>query len=84
MILLTSTFVSENELSKVLEANMFKLEDNRAVKVLSDIIEKRKVTEIARNLLRRGRNIQEVSEDTGLSLARIAELQTEIQSGQAV
>jgi len=34
LILLTSTFVNDEELEKILEANMRILEDNRAVRVL--------------------------------------------------
>ncbi|MCL2197426.1 MAG: hypothetical protein FWB80_00735 [Defluviitaleaceae bacterium] len=39
----------------------------------------KKMLEIAENLLRRGRNIQEVAEDTGLDISRVAELQEELQ-----
>jgi hypothetical protein len=36
------------------------------------------IEKIAKNMLRRGRSIDEISEDTGLSITRVAELQDEI------
>ncbi|MCL1884727.1 MAG: hypothetical protein FWF81_13370 [Defluviitaleaceae bacterium] len=60
------------------------LEDNPAVKWLEDRFENQgrsqREIEIARNLLQRGRDIQEVAEDTGLDVSRVAELQTELQA----
>jgi len=92
IFLLTSTFVSEDEINKVMEANMINLETNRYVKVLTDIaekaltdiVERRKVAEIATIMLRKGNNMQDISEITGLSIDQVIELQTELQSGQAV
>ena len=85
MILLNSTFISEEEFYRVLEANHMVLEENRAVKVLTDIGRKQgieqgimRLEQVARNMLRRGRSIQEISEDTGLSVARITELKEEM------
>jgi len=78
LILLTGTFVSKEELNKIWEANMRVLEDSPAVQVLGDWGKKQRELEIAVNLLRRGRDIQEVSEDTGLSIARVAELRDEL------
>jgi hypothetical protein len=78
MILLNSTFVSEEELNLILEANYMVLEGNRAVKVLTDIGRKQGLEQTVKNMLRRGRNIEEISEDTGLSIARITELQDEL------
>jgi len=81
MILLNSTFMSEEEFYHVLEENRMFLEENRAVRVLTDIGRKQGIEQgieqTAKNMLRRGRSIQEISEDTGLSEARVIELQDE-------
>jgi hypothetical protein len=78
LILLTSTFINDSDFRKVLEANMRVLEDSTAVRVIGDWSRSQEKVEIAMNLLRRGRNIQEVAEDTGLDLSRVAELQEEL------
>jgi len=82
LILLTSTFIDDSDFRKVLVANMRALEDSTAVRVLGEWgrAEGRNqaLVEVAENMLRRGRNIQEVSEDTGLDLSRVAELQEEL------
>jgi len=83
LILLTSTFISDKELNKIVEDNMRILEDSPAVRVLESRGRNQATLEIAKKLLRRGLNIQEVSEDTGLDIAKVAELQTELQA-QAV
>jgi hypothetical protein len=77
MILLASTFISEEELFRVWEENHMVLEGkgSRAIKVLTEIGMKKGLEQTAENLLRRGLSIQEISEDTGLSEARISELQ---------
>lgn len=74
MILLVGSFLSNEEIIKILEANMVNLENNSAVRVLED----RGVMKVARNLLRRGRDVQEISEDTGLAVDKILELQNEL------
>ena len=80
LILLTSTFISEEERIKVWEANMRILEDNPAIIWLEDRGKSQQKIEIARNMLRRGRNtVQEISEDTGLDVERILDLQKELQ-----
>ena len=80
LILLTSTFISEEERNKVWEANMRILEDNPAIKWLEDRGRNQREIEIASNMLRRGRNtVQEISEDTGLDVERIIDLQKELQ-----
>ena len=56
------------------------LDDSPAVRVLESRGRKQEKIEIAKNMLRRGRNIQEVSEDTGLEISKVAELQTELQA----
>jgi DNA-binding phage protein len=73
---------SEEELNRVLEANEMMLEENRGVKVLANIYTKKGfeqgIVQTAMNMLRRGRDIQEIAEDTGLSVAKIATLQEEL------
>jgi len=59
------------------------LEDNRAVRVLENRGRGQEKIDIAINMLRRGRNIQEVAEDTGLDISRVSELQEGLQA-QAV
>jgi len=81
MLLLTSTFISDEEMNKVLEGNMFALEDNRAVRVLQDRGRKQRDIEIAINMIKDGDDAQKISRITGLELSRIAELQTELQAG---
>jgi len=54
------------------------LEDSPAVRVFGNWGRSQREIEIATNMLRRGRNIQEVAEDTGLDLSRVAELQEEL------
>jgi hypothetical protein len=86
MILLISTFMRDAELKRIVEANIMILEENRAIRVITEIGREQGIEygrmqgieQTARNLLRRGRDIQEISEDTGLSITRIAELQDEM------
>ena len=63
---------------------MINLENNAAVRVLENRGMNRgrniMAIEIAQNMLRRGRNCQEISEDTGLDVDRIAELDNELQA----
>jgi len=87
LILLTVSFIGSEELNKILEANMKILEDSPVIKFFEDrfltqgLTQGRNQTmiEIATNMLQRGRNIQEVSEDTGLDISKVAELQAELQ-----
>jgi len=51
------------------------MEENRAVKVITNIGIRKGIEQTAVNLLQRGHDIQEVLEVTGLSPARLAELQ---------
>ena len=80
LILLTGSFVSDEELNTILEANMRVLEDSPAVRVLEDRGRNQRDVEIAQNMLRRGRSIQEISEDTGLTIDRVTELDRELQT----
>jgi len=89
LILLTSTFISDEEQNKVLEDNMRILEDNRAVRVLEDIgvrkgIEQGIVQGIVQgieqmviNMLQDGDDYSKISRVTGLSTNRIMELENE-------
>jgi hypothetical protein len=79
LILLTGSFVSDEELNTILEANMRVLEDSPAVRVLEDRGRNQRNIEIAQNMLRRGRSVQEISEDTGLDVERVLELEGELQ-----
>ena len=80
LILLTGSFVSDEELNRIMEANMRILEDSPAVRVLENRGMNQKAIEIAQNMLRRGRSYQEISEDTGLTLERIEELDNELKA----
>jgi hypothetical protein len=80
VILLTSTFVSDEELNKILEDNMRILEDNRAVRVLENRGRGQEKIDIALNMLRDGDDAPKVSRITGLDLSRVAELQKELQA----
>ena len=87
LILLTSTFISDEERNKIWEANMRILEDNPAVKWLEDRGRtegrNQEKIEIAVNMLRDGDDAPKVSRITGLDIAKVAELQAELQA-QAV
>jgi len=78
LILLTSTFISEDERNKILEANMSILEDNPGIRTLKNMGGKQKAIEIAINMLRDGDDANKVSRITGLDLSRISELQSEL------
>ncbi|MCL2357909.1 MAG: hypothetical protein FWC70_12290, partial [Defluviitaleaceae bacterium] len=84
LILLTVSFISDEDFRKILEANMRVLEDSTAVRVLGEWFstegKKQEKIEIAEKLLRRGRDIHEVAEDTGLSVSKVSEMQAELQS----
>jgi len=84
LILLTSTFVSDKELSQILEDNMYILEDSPAVRVLEDRgMNKGRLQEkadIAINMLDDGDDYSRISRITGLDLAKIEELDKERQA----
>ena len=79
LILLTSTFVSTEELNKIWEASMTRWDENPAVIMLEDrgksIGRNQEKISIATNMLRKGFDIQDVSEVTGLSEDAVSELQ---------
>ena len=83
MILLNSTFISDEELQKVLEANRMVLEDNRAVRVLSNMGRGQEKIDIAKNMLKEGEDITKISRFTQLEISRIIELQSELQIKEA-
>ena len=86
LILLAGSFVSDEELNRILEDNMRILEDSPAVRVLEDRGVRKGVQQgiaqgieqTATNMLRRGRSYHEISEDTGLTADRIEELEKEL------
>ena len=80
LILLTGSFISDEELNTIMEANMRILEDSPAVRVLEKRGRSQREVEIATNMLRRGRSYQEISEDTGLTVDRITELDKELKA----
>ena len=81
LILLTGSFVSDEELNEIMEDNMRILEDSPAVRVLEDRGIKKgieKGIEIAAiNMLQDGDDYVKVSRVTGLGLDRITELNNE-------
>ncbi|MCL1877531.1 MAG: hypothetical protein FWF80_01600, partial [Defluviitaleaceae bacterium] len=83
LILLTSTFIADSDFRKVLVDNMRVLEDSTAVRVIGDWSRNQEKVEIAINMLRDGDDAPKVSRITGLDIAKVAELQTELQA-QAV
>jgi len=56
------------------------LDDNPFKIVIENWARNQREIEIAQNMLRRGRSYKEISEDTGLSVDRIAELDSELQT----
>jgi len=80
LILLTSTFVSDEELNQILEANMRILEDSPAVRVLEDRGRLQEKNEIAMNMLNDGDDYARIARITGLDVERIAELEKELQA----
>ncbi|MCL2576774.1 MAG: hypothetical protein FWE27_01810 [Defluviitaleaceae bacterium] len=80
LILLTSTFISEEEQNRIWEENMPTLENNPAIRMLEERSMNKKMIEIAKNMLRDGDDVSKVSRNTGLDLSRVAELQTELQA----
>jgi len=80
LFLLTSTFISREERTKLLEANMRILEDNPAIKTLADWGRNQEKVEIAKNMLLNGYDITEISRMTGLEIAKVSEIQIELQA----
>ena len=84
LILLTGSFLSDEELNRIMEANMRILEDSPAVRVLEDrgVIRGRnqRDIEIARNMLRAGEDYAKISLFTELTVDRIEEIDRELQA----
>jgi hypothetical protein len=80
LILLTSSFISDEELNRIVEDNMRILEDSPAVRVLESRGRNQREIEIAINMLRDGDDAPKVSRITGLEMTRVTELQTELQA----
>ena len=89
MILLGSTFMKSEELHRILEVNRMNLENNRAVQVLTEMGRRegiqqgieQGIEQTASRMLQIGEDASKVSEYTGLTAARISELQAELQVG---
>jgi len=77
LILLTGSFVSDDELNKIMEANMRILEDSPAVRVLENRGMNQKAIKIAQNMLRAGEDYAKIAQFTELSIERIEELAKE-------
>ena len=84
LILLTGSFVSDEELNRIMEANMRILEDSPAVRVLEDRGAIRgmnqKAIEIAQNMLQEGDDYPKISRVTGLTVDKIDELDKELKA----
>ena len=78
LILLTGSFVSESELSKVMEANMRILEDTTGFRLIEARGMNQKAIEIAQNMLRAGEDYAKIVQFTGLNMERVEELAKEI------
>ena len=82
LILLSYTFMNKEKFYQILEDNMRILEDNPAILFFEERGLKkglvRAAEQTARNLLRRGYDMQAIAEDTGLTLPRVVELQAEL------
>ena len=94
LILLTGSFVSDEELSRILEANMRILEDSTAVRVLEDRGIRKGIQQgieqgvlqgvqqgfeqTAKNMLKDGDDESKISRITGLAIKRIEELRDEL------
>ncbi|MCL2386213.1 MAG: hypothetical protein FWC89_01570, partial [Defluviitaleaceae bacterium] len=80
IILLASSFVSDEERNKIWEANMRILEDNPAVIWLKDRGRDEGRIEIAINMIHDGDDVHKISRITGLESSRIFELKNELQT----
>ena len=80
LILLTGSFVSDEELNTILEANMRVLEDSPAVRVLEDRGRLQEKLIIAQNMLNDGDDYTKITRITGLTLDRVMELDKELQA----
>jgi len=84
LVLLTGSFVSDEELNTILEANMRILEDSPAVRVLEDRGVRKGIQQgieqTARNMLQDGDDYSKIARITGLSSERIEELDRELRT----
>ena len=83
LILLTSTFISDEELNKIVEDNMRVLEDSPAVRVLESRGRNQEKIEVAKKMLQGNFDISSIIEITGFDATKLEELKTELQA-QAV
>jgi len=77
LILLTGSFIGDEELNKILEANMRILEDTTAFRVLEARGMNQKAIKIAQNMLRAGEDYAKIAQFTELGIEKIAELAKE-------
>jgi hypothetical protein len=90
LILLTVSFIGDEELNKILEANMRILEDSPVIRFLEDRGRSQGISQgisqgreqekifIAQNMLQDGEDINKISRITGLEISKITELQEEL------
>jgi len=77
LILLTGTFITDDELNTILEANMRILDDHPAVRVLEARGHRKAMERVAVSMLEEGDDYPKVSRVTGLDVDRIATLDKE-------
>jgi len=77
LFLLTGSFIGDNELNKIVEANMRILEDTTASRVFEARGRKQEKENIAINMLQDGDDFTKIARNTGLNMERIEELAKE-------
>ena len=77
LILLTASFINDNELNKIMEANMRILEDTTAFRVFEARGRNEREIEIAKSMFQDGDDYTKIARNTGLSIERIEELAKE-------
>ena len=82
VLLLANSFITDEEVNKILEENSMNLENNRVVRILEERGVKKGIaqgmTQTAKNMLHGGLSLQEISKYTGLEHKRLLELQAEL------
>jgi hypothetical protein len=79
LMLLTGMFVNDEERKKVWEANMRIFEDNPAIVWLKSRGRNEKEIEIVQFMLNKGYTAQKISEDTGINIENILEIENDFQ-----
>jgi hypothetical protein len=83
LLLLTGSFISDEELNKVMEVNMRVLDDSPAVRVLEKRGREKERIEIAKAMIKRGMDFSDIAELTGLEMEKIIKLEDEPQLATA-